>query len=95
MELSVKRLADIPEPDTSHFRPWTLDMIYQVEPELKEIATRAVAQKRQQFYDRLAAYEVAKDAAWELLGWYARDPRLRSAGAWDCFFGYILGELRL
>lgn len=87
--------AELPEPDTSYFKPWTLDMLYQVEPELEAIAARTVAQKRRRFYARHDAYEAAKNAAWELLGWYARDPRLRSGEAWDCYFNYILDELRI
>lgn len=89
------RASDIPEMDTSYFRPWTLDMIYQVEPELQKIAAEAVAKKRQEFYDRLDAYSTAKAKSYKLVGWYARDPRLRSSAAWDCFFRYILKELKL
>ena len=72
-----------------------LKMLYQVEPELKEIAARTVAQKRRRFYARIAAYEAAKKDAWNLLGWSARDPRLRSSKAWDCFFRYILDQLNI
>lgn len=86
---------ELPEPDTSHFLPWTLDMLYQVEPELKEIAARAAAQKRRRVHARYEAYEAAKNAAFELVGWYARDPRLRSKEAWDCFFGHILDQLKI
>ena len=85
----------LPEPDTSHFLPWTLDMLYQVEPELKKIAAQTVAQKRRRFYAKHDAYEAAKNAVWTLLGWYARDPRLRSSGAWDCYFDYILDQLNI
>lgn len=90
-----KPLSDFPEMDTGYFKPWSLDMLYQVEPELERIANRAVAQKRRRFYARLDAYTAAKKAAWELVGWYARDPRLRTQAAWDCFFRYILKELRI
>lgn len=86
---------EIPPPDTSHFLPWALDMLYQVEPGLKEIAARAVDQKRRRVYARYDAYTAAKDAAWELVGWYARDPRLRSSDAWNCFFDYILNQLNI
>ena len=87
--------ADIPEPDTSHFLPWNLGMIYGVEPGLEQIARKAVRQKRRGFYRRLDAYSTAKKEAYKLVGWEARDPRLRSMGAWDCFFDYILEELRV
>jgi len=42
--------------DTRYFQPWTLDKLYQVEPELKDIATRVVAQKRRRFWAKLDAY---------------------------------------
>ena len=93
--LDVKRASDIPEPDTSHFRSWTLWMLYAVEPELEAIAKRTVAQKRRRFEKRHFAYAAAKKAAWNLVGWGARDPRLRSSGAWDCFFRHILEELNI
>lgn len=88
-------MDEIPEPDLSYFRPWSLDMLYQVEPELKEIAARAAAQKRRRFYDRLDAYTAAKNEAEKFVGWFARDPRLRSSEAWDCLFDHVLEELRL
>lgn len=95
--MKVYTLDEIPEPDTSYFLPWTLDMLYQVEPELKEIAARTLAPKpkRRKFDAKIDAYNAAKDDAWKLVGWYARDPRLRSQGAWDCYFDYILDELRI
>lgn len=86
---------DVPEPDTSYFLPWTLDMIYAVEPSLKEIAAEALKAKQKGFYKRLDAYIKAKQEADKLLGWYSRDPRLRCSRAWDCFFDPILDELRL
>ena len=90
-----KPLSEFPEMDTSYFKPWTLAMLYQVEPELEAVAAKAVAQKRRRFRAKLDAYEAAKNAAYELVGWYARDPRLRSIGAWDCFFDYILDQLNI
>lgn len=91
-----KPLSEIPEMDTSYFKPWTLDKLYQVESELKEIAARAAAQRRRRQYQaRWSAYVTAKHEAWQLVGWYARDPRLRSSGAWDCLFRYILDQLNI
>ena len=87
--------AEIPAPDTSSGKPWALDMLYQVEPELEAIAAHTVAQKHRGIYARLDAYAAAKHAAYKLIGWYARDPRLRSAEAWDCFFRYILEQLNI
>ena len=90
-----KPASEIPEPDTSYFLPWNLEMLYQIEPELKEIAERNLVSRRCRFEKKRAAYEAIKNAAWELLGWYARDPRLRSKEAWECYFGYILDELNI
>ena len=87
--------SEFGEPDTSYFRPWTLGMIYGVGPDLEQVARKAVKQKRRGFYRRLEAYSTAKKEADQLIGWYARDPRLRSAGAWDCFFRYVLSELNI
>lgn len=91
----VIRASDIPDPDTSYLLPWTLDMLCQVEPELKEVAAAAVSQKWRRFYNRQRAYATAKRRAYQLVGWGARDPRLRSAAAWDCFFRYILDQLKI
>lgn len=93
--MELVTLSEIPEMDTSYFKPWSLEMLYQVEPELEAIVAQAVSQKRRRFWAKHEAYEAAKNAAWELLGWYARDPRLRSTEAWDCFFDYILDELNI
>lgn len=73
----------------------TLQMLYATEPELEAIAKQAAAQKQRPVDDKYRAYVVAKRAAWELVGWSARDPRLRSSEAWDCYFRYILEELKL
>ena len=91
--MKLVKASDIPEPDTSHFIPWSLEMIYSIEPQLREIAENAVRQKRRRYDAKLRAYCDAKNAADKLLGWDARDPRLRSSGAWDCFFDSILDEL--
>ena len=95
VKLGLMCISDIPMPDTSHFLPWTLDMLYQVEPELKKIAARTIIQSRRQIDLRFEAYATAKESAWKLLGWYARDPRLRSSSAWDCYFKYIVEELKI
>lgn len=87
--------SDIPDPDTSYLLPWTLDMLCRVEPELKEVAAAAIAQKRLNLYARIDAYEAAKKDAWRLLGWAARDPWLRSSEARDCFFRYILDQMNI
>lgn len=87
--------SDIPDYDTSYFLPWSLRMLYAVEPGLEEIARRASQQKRRGFLRRLDAYVKAKHEAEKLVGWFARDPRLRSSEAFDCFFNHVLEELRL
>ncbi len=82
----IKRVSDITEPDTSYFIPWRLDMIYEIEPELKRIADKVSVSKKEEFYVRLDVYTEIKHDVENLVGWFARDPRLRSVGAWDCFF---------
>lgn len=82
-------------PVNSRDAPQALAALYEVEPGLKEIAGRALAQKGQPYFERLLAYRQAKHDADGFLGWSARDPRLRSHEAWDCFFGCILDELNL
>lgn len=63
---NAKRASDISESDTSHFRKWTLGMLYAVEPELETIAIRTVKQKRRRFEQKHFAYAAAKKAAWRL-----------------------------
>lgn len=93
--LLLKSLPEIPGDGMEHFIPWRRYMLYEIEPTLQDIAKRALSQKGRPFYARLNAYTEAKHSAEYLLGWYARDPRLRSSGAWDCYFRYILRELDL
>ena len=38
---SVKSAANIQRLDTSYFIPWQLDMLYEIEPELENVAKRA------------------------------------------------------
>ena len=91
-----KPLSKVPELDTGYFKPWSLEMLYEVEPELEIITARAAAQRqRRQYQARREAYTTAKHEACQLVGWYARDPRLRSQGAWDCLFCYILDALNI
>ena len=70
-------------------------MLYAVEPELETIAKQTAAQTRRRIWQRHFAYAAAKKAAWKLVGRGARNPRLRSSEAWDCYFRYILEELRI
>ena len=69
--------------------------IFAIEPNLKTVADNAFLHRRRRFSGRIGAYERVKDAARELVGWNAKDPRLRTSAAWDCFFDYILEGLRL
>ena len=93
---SIIRACDVPEPDTSYMLPWSLEMLYEIEPRLKELADEAVSYKRKRNYQvKRDAYIKARNASWELVGWGARDPRLRNSGAYDCFTHYILDELKI
>ena len=81
--------------EEAYLLPWRLWMLYQIEPGLIDIALKALSKKRRSVSVRLEAYGEAKEAADMLLGWGARDPRLRSCAAWDCFFNYICDELNI
>ena len=90
------RASEIPEPDTSYMLPWSLDMLYEIEPQLKALADEAISCKRKRKYQvKRDAYVKARNESWELVGWGARDPRLRSSGAYDCFIRHILDELNI
>lgn len=79
--------------DESYMLPWSVDMLYQIEPELKAIYSKATSKKGHPFQVRLTAYISAKGEAGRLLGFGARDPRLRCSGAWDVFFDKIIDAL--
>ncbi len=79
----------------THFIPWRVDMLYEIEPRLAEIAAEAKSQRRSRARDRWRAYGRAKHRAWYLVGWCARDPRLRNSGAWDCYIRHITRALNI
>lgn len=79
----------------THFIPWRVDMLYEIEPRLAEIAAEAKSQRRSRARDRWRAYGRAKRRAWYLVGWCARDPRLRSCAAWDCYIRHITRALNI
>ena len=86
--------CDLPEPDKSYMLPWSVEMLYEVEPKLKEIADKALTVKGHENDDVLInAYTEARSACYKLVGWAARDPRLRSTEAYDCFTDHIIAEL--
>ena len=88
--------ADIPKPDTSYMLPWNVEMLYKIEPKLKDLVAYAVSFKRKRNYQvKRDAYVKVRNDSWDLVGWGARDPRLRSSGAYDCFIRYILDELNI
>ena len=89
----AKSASDIPDMDTSHFIPWNIGMLYQVEPDLKEIVEETISFHRKAPVKRANAYAKANVRAEKLVGCEARDPRLRNSGAWDCFIHYILAYL--
>ena len=69
---------------------WELWMIFEVEPKLKTIGEEALQRFEGAPDQREQAYYWAKDDFSLLVGWEARDPRLRSSGAYDCYTGWIL-----
>lgn len=66
---------------------WELWMIFEVEPLLSRIARDAL-----KFFDdeREDAYQWAKPYFSLFVGWEARDPRLRSREAYDCYTNWLL-----
>lgn len=95
-EPTLIRACDVPKLDKSYMLPWSVEMLYEVEPRLKDLADEALTAKTKRKYDvRHAAYVKARNESYELVGFGARDPRLRSSGAYDCFTEYILEGLRL
>lgn len=84
-----------PTANRSYFLDWSLDMIYEIEPSLKDIAAQATAYSTADFYKKLDIYTQTKNKVYKLIGWGARDPRLRQTDAWDCYFNYIVEGLRL
>jgi hypothetical protein len=92
----VYKASEVPKPDTSYMLPWSVEMLYEIEPKLKDLAVYAISFKRKRNYQvKRDAYVKARNASWELVGWGARDPRLRSSGAYDCFTRYILDVLNI
>ena len=95
-DLEIIVASDLPEPDKSYMLPWSIEMIYEIEPKLKELAAEAISHKnKRQHADKRAAYIKARNESRKMVGWEARDPRLRSCGAYDCFIRYILDELEI
>lgn len=74
---------------------YTLNKICEIEPELGVIVDRAISMKRAPIRERHRAYTRAKFDAWKLIGWEARDPRLRNSKAWNYFFRKIIECLRI
>jgi hypothetical protein len=70
-----------------------LRKIYSIEPELEIIAVTSMWAHRCDFDEGITrAYLEAKEKAESLVGFRARDLRLRSAEAYDCYFDYVLGN---
>lgn len=63
----ARRASEIPEKDTSYMIPWRLDMLYEIEPKLQEIADGIGLHKRKRFYNRIAVYERVKTMFGSLL----------------------------
>jgi hypothetical protein len=78
-------------------QPCSIETLFDIEPMLKVLADEAISHKRSRSHrvKRLAYVEARNEAAKYLVGIYARDPRLRSSEAYDCFANYILNALNL
>lgn len=80
---------------TSHFIQWKPDMIYDIEPYLRAIVTQARCDMIEKGIDRYKLYEEIKRNAENYVGDMARDPRLRSHGAWMCFINDVCDSLEM
>lgn len=69
---------------------WQLWMIFEVEPQLKYLGEKALGRFKRDPDRRGKAYRWAKPYFLPLVGWSARDPRLRSQEAYDCYTDWIL-----
>ena len=81
--------------DHSHFEPFTLDMIYQCQPQLEDFVRAAEIYGQDPEKDHNAIYSDIKKSVYSQIGENAADPRLRSSEAWDCFFNEIKKLLKL
>ena len=81
--------------DHSHFEPFTLDMIYQCQPQLEDFVRAAKIYGQDTEKDHGTIYADMKKAVYTQIGKNAADPRLRSSEAWDCFFNEIKKLLKL
>lgn len=70
------------------------DTLCYEEPALAEIADRA-GNCRRRYPERVLEYERSKETACGLVGWGARNPRLETSAAWECFSRYIAKILRV
>lgn len=81
--------------DTSHFKQFTLPMIFQCEPELYDILETLRPYGNAPVPKRTELYADVKSRIDEKIGDNAADPRLRSSEAWDCYTDEILKILNL
>lgn len=88
-------ITDIPGEDTSYFTPWNIGMLYEVEPGIRLIIEDCKNERRKEFCYKCKIYSKAKMDSYKLVGWMARDPRLRSTGAYDCFIKALVDALDL
>lgn len=78
-----------------HFKPWRLPMVYEVEPSLQQIAEWAATQRGRRYFARQETYEKVKTDVEKLVGWSARDPRLRCSEAWDIYMRHVAKVLKI
>jgi len=62
-----------------------LEYLYRNEPMLKNVMNEALSKRRSNLGQRYAAYGNAKEAAFRLVGYGARNENLRNHRAWERF----------
>lgn len=72
---------------------WTEAELFKEEPALQSIIENAKLYRKRRVRDRIWQYEAAKRTASGLVGWGAKDPKLRCSGAWQCFLRCLMNAL--
>lgn len=72
-----------------------LDYLYREEPGLKTVMDKALTQSRGNIRRRYDAYDNAKQSAWALVGYGARNENLRNHRAYETFIIALAEGLNL
>ena len=74
---------------------WTIETIFSTDPELALIAICAASAGHLRLEAKIAIWSFLMEVADHYVGEKARDPRLRSQGAWDVFSDFLFDIMDL